>query len=84
MSVKWLRRVPRLRELDSVPPVMYPVSLLARFVRINAKAATRSEQTATMTPLVSAGYFFAHPMTTAEAMDYLTERNIDTHVVSPI
>ena len=30
------------------------------------------------------GYFFAHPMTTAEAMDYLTERNIDTHVVSPI
>ena len=59
VAEKWLRRDPRRRELDAVPPVMDPDSLSERMERINELAAVRRAQTAKMTARWKAGEFDA-------------------------
>jgi hypothetical protein len=54
---RWLRRDPRQRELDAVPPVMDPHSLTERMERINELAAIQRAQAARMTARWKAGEF---------------------------
>jgi hypothetical protein len=57
LKKKWLRRDPRQRELDAVPPVMDPHSLSERMERINQLAAIQRAQFAKMTARWKAGEF---------------------------
>ena len=56
---KWLRRDPRRRELDAVPPVKDPHSLSERMERINELAAIQRAHAARMTARWKAGEFDA-------------------------
>ena len=59
VAEKWLRRDPRRRELDAVPPVMDPDSLSERMERINELAAIEGRKPPKMTARWKAGEFDA-------------------------